>query len=159
MRKVRFTHQQLREGIKLNLGCGHDRPHGFVGLDKVDLGQEIVWNLEEGIPLPDNSVIEVRCVHVLEHIKNLIPLMNEIYRVCKDGATIYIEVPHSETPQAWQDPTHVRAFNEYSWDYCQKGHLDYLRKIYGIRANFEKVSMERDGWQLKVTLRARKNQG
>jgi len=158
LRRVRFTPEQLKEGIKLNLGCGIAKMDGFVNLDKVDVGQEILWDLEEGIPLPDDSVVEVYAKQTLEHIHNIILVMNEIWRVCKDGVMVYITVPHSETPQAWQDPTHVRAFNEYSWGYFIKGNHTHLRDLYGIRCNFEVVKMERRNWSLIVFLRVVKEE-
>jgi len=155
---VKLTPEQLRNGIKLNLGCGVVKMGGFINLDKADVGQEILWDLEEGIPLPDDSVVEVYAKQTLEHIHDIIFVMNEIWRVCKDGAMVYITVPHSETPQAWQDPTHVRAFNEYSWDYFTKGGQAHLRDLYGIECNFKVAKMERRGWSLIVFLQAVKKE-
>jgi len=132
VRRVRLTPEQLRDGIKLNLGCGHVKMEGFINLDRADVGQEILWDLEEGIPLPDDSVVEVYAKQTLEHIRDIILVMNEIWRVCKNGAMVYITVPHSETLQAWQDPTHVRAFNEHSWAYFAKDGQAHLKESYRL---------------------------
>ena len=35
--------------------------------------------------------------------------MKELYRVCRDGATIRIVVPHHRHEYFFNDPTHVRA--------------------------------------------------
>jgi hypothetical protein len=35
----------------------------------------------------------------------------------REGGTLELEVPYDLSYGAWQDPTHVRAFNERSWAY------------------------------------------
>jgi len=58
MRRVKIKNFK---DIYLDLGCGdkkHRRPikgKNNVGLDIIDYGQEIVWDVKDGIPLPDNS--------------------------------------------------------------------------------------------------------
>ena len=39
--------------LKVGLGCGQNCRPGYIGADFHDYGQGIVWNLEEGIPLPE----------------------------------------------------------------------------------------------------------
>lgn len=96
---------------KLNLGSGTKRIPGFMNLD-LDPGCEpdIVIDLErEPLPFSDNSVDEIICWHVLEHIGDgFIPLMKEIYRVCTSGAWIDISVPHPRHDHFLGDPTHRR---------------------------------------------------
>jgi 2-polyprenyl-3-methyl-5-hydroxy-6-metoxy-1,4-benzoquinol methylase len=54
---------------------------------------------------------------VLEHLPDLVGAMTN----CKDmlvmGGDMHIHVPYDLSYGAWQDPTHVRAFNEKSWLY------------------------------------------
>jgi len=137
--------------LKLDLGCGEAKRPGYVGIDRTPApGVDIVRDIERGLPFCDNSVVEVNCSHVLEHIQDLIFVMNEIWRVCRPGAIVHVEVPHSGTPQAFQDPTHVRYFNEYSFGYFEEHHR--LRGQYGIEAKFRVAKQERDGWILRVRL-------
>lgn len=104
--------------MNIELGCGAFKNPGFKGLDKIPgPGVDIVCDLEDGIPLPDNSVDLVCASHILEHINNLMGLMDEIHRVCKPGADVAICVPHYKSIGAWQDPTHVRAFTELTFSY------------------------------------------
>jgi ubiquinone/menaquinone biosynthesis C-methylase UbiE len=75
--------------------------------------------------LPDNSVDWVYTTHTLEHIRNFVSLMDEIHRVCKNRAGIYIKVPpaiYEDKPfeGAFRDPTHVRLFTERTFDYFDK---------------------------------------
>ena len=79
-----------------------------------DCQPDVVLNLEQTPwPWPDDSVIAVELIHVLEHLGQQPPVflrvMKELWRVCCDGALIHIEVPHPRADEFWGDPTHVRA--------------------------------------------------
>jgi len=101
---------------KLEIGCG-DKKHwrdGFdVRMDIRDYGQEIVGNLEEGIPRPDNTFDEVYASHILEHIdpKRLIFVVNEAWRVLKPKGVFWVVVPHKDHEQAYI-PSHLIRFTE-----------------------------------------------
>ena len=57
--------------MKLDVGCGTDKKQGFTGLDISKLpGVDIVADIQKSIPLKDNSVEEIYCVNVLQHIPN-----------------------------------------------------------------------------------------
>lgn len=105
----------LEEGrpLQLEIGGGDKPRPGFFNIDRVALPQvDIVADL--GAPLallPDDSVVAVHASHVLEHVPNLLGLMEELYRVCRSDATIEIVVPHYSNPLYWADPTHVRPWS------------------------------------------------
>jgi len=111
---------------------------------------EIVWNLENGMPteLKENSVHEIRACHILEHIRNLPKLMQDIHNVCIDGAKVYIEVPEAPSHYAFDDPTHARFFTPATFDYWAD-----VRWVYNF-PHFRILSMkaELDGSNLQVTL-------
>lgn len=69
--------------MKLNLGCGKDKKEGYVNIDSSDeVKPDKIWNLEKTpFPFRENSVEEIIAEHVLEHIKNFIPLMHELRRI------------------------------------------------------------------------------
>lgn len=96
--------------MKLNIGSGYKRYDGFVNVDDDPLVKpDYIVNLEEGkLPFDDNSVDEIKAHHILEHIQNFIPLMQEFYRVCKHGAVLDIVAPHHNHEVYYGDPTHVR---------------------------------------------------
>lgn len=96
--------------MKLNIGSGHKRIDNFLNVDDDPLvSPDFIVDLEKGkLPFDDNSVEEIKAHHILEHIKNFIPLMQEIYRVCKHGALIDIIAPHHNHEVFYGDPTHVR---------------------------------------------------
>lgn len=138
MNAIRLTINPIE---MLNLGCG-DQKHG-VGIDILDAGQEIVWDLRKGIPLPDRSVKEFHTSHFLEHLtrEDLYPLFDEIRRVAIPGAKMTIIVPHSDSDE--------RDF---------LGHLSYwdeqrLRGIVlGLHGAIELVSTSRRGLELNAVL-------
>lgn len=128
------------KGHKVHLGCGNDIKDGWVNLDINDGNIEkegiVHCDLEKGkLPFEDDSCSEVMAIHLLEHIKNLLPLMNEIHRVLKPGGFLRIEVPIFPYAEAFQDPTHVRFFTENSFRYFVTGEGLYegYGKTYGIK--------------------------
>jgi SAM-dependent methyltransferase len=59
---------------------------------------------------------------VLEHIPDLVSSMTNIKDLLEVGGEFHISVPYELSLGAWQDPTHVRAFNENSWLYYTDWH-------------------------------------
>lgn len=138
----------------LNLGCGFKHANNAINVDISKITKpDIIVDLEEGkLPFEDETFKVVYAYHILEHIKNLIPLMNEIYRVMKPKGELYIKVPQNEG--IWADPTHVRGFSKISWRY----YCDYpFSEIYGIKTHFKEVYNEfinkEDGGELQVVLK------
>jgi protein O-GlcNAc transferase len=74
------------------------------------------------VTLAENSFESAIAIDVLEHIGNLTTAMSNILRLLKPGGIFHILVPYDLSLGAWQDPTHVRAFNERSWLYYTDWH-------------------------------------
>ncbi len=109
--------------LRINFGCGENIYPRCINIDKVSLpGVDFTWDLEQ-VPLPfkSNSVSEIKCEHILEHINNFIPLIEELWRISKPGGVIYIKVPYFRYEGAYRDPTHIRFFTEHSFDYFKDG--------------------------------------
>ena len=116
--------------MKLNLGCGKDYIDDWVNVDFYDDSNcDVTHDLEE-FPWPweDDSISEILIKHTLEHLgadwKVYIKILQEMYRICEDDATIEVRVP---SPWHWtftSDPTHVRpvipdGLNLFSKEHCQ----------------------------------------
>ena len=99
--------------MKIDLGSGMNRIEGFIRIDDDPLVEpDYLINLDDvniQLPFAENTIEEVRASHILEHIgEGFIPLMKELYRVCKHGAVIDITVPHHFHDVYYADPTHKR---------------------------------------------------
>lgn len=110
--------------IRLNIGAGDTVIPGFTAIDrKFDT---------EAYPLnyPDNSVEEIRCVHMLEHLSfgEVIEALKEWHRVLKPGGVLRISVPdvhkcvslHESDPH-WRfyimgGQTDANDFHKSAWD-------------------------------------------
>lgn len=117
---------------RMNLGSGKDYRAGYLNVDidpgvepdlLLDLGQRLDWPLNVdtsaygAIRLDACMFDEILSIDVLEHIPSLPTLMTNCLRLLRDGGRFTIQVPYDLALGAWQDPTHVRAFNENSWLY------------------------------------------
>src|ERR1700722_18034690 len=103
----------------LNLGAGKKRRDDAVNVDLVSAtNPELVWDLNRlPWPLPSNHFREVQANDVIEHLDDLISVMEEIHRVCAPGAVVRITVPHYSCANAFTDPTHRHYFSWFSFHY------------------------------------------
>ena len=108
----------------LNVGAGLDRSiQGAINIDiRVITGPDIACDIEAGLPFADNTFDDIWCKDVLEHVRDLIVVMEELHRVARDGAKLFITVPHFSCANTHIDPTHTRAFSYFTFDYFQPAH-------------------------------------
>jgi len=121
--------------VVVELGCG-DKVESFtvdgrIGIDLVDLDNvDIVADLEAGLAfLPDASVDKIYARSLFEHINNFDLLLTEIIRVLKSDGICHLMVPHFSNPYHYSDPTHVRFFGLYSFNYYSRKQQDYRRRV------------------------------
>jgi len=111
---------------RLDIGCGkldgakiqrYQRylgdydPKDYTGVDRVELpGVDCVCDITKPLPFENETVDEIICVHVLEHIRDLEFVMREFHRVLKVNGVLRVWVPHCFSPGAFGDSTHVRFF-------------------------------------------------
>jgi ubiquinone/menaquinone biosynthesis C-methylase UbiE len=88
-------------------------------------------------PLEDNTFDSVRAQDVLEHVSDFFGVMEEIYRVCRDGALVKVRMPFMSSLHFATDPTHRRAGTSGTFDYFDPK-LPLGRYAYS-EARFEKV--------------------
>lgn len=103
----------------LCLGAGRDHREGAYHVDIVaDTSPDLVWDLNcFPWPLPDSQFKEVLAFDVLEHLDNLVKVMEEIHRITAPGAIVHITVPHFSSANAFRDPTHRHYFSWFSFHY------------------------------------------
>ncbi len=77
---------------------------------------DVVHNLNmTPYPFEDNQFKEIICHHVLEHLDDLPPVMDELHRICHPEGTVYIEVPH-HTSWCANVPEHKLFFNSFAFE-------------------------------------------
>ncbi|MBU2633713.1 MAG: class I SAM-dependent methyltransferase [Nanoarchaeota archaeon] len=128
----------------LDLGSG-PRPYKSKNNENVinvdfnpEMKPTVVHDLSE-IPYPfkDNEFDKIYMGHILEHMKDTIKFMEEIYRIAKPNAKLIIRVPHFSCRGAWSNPTHYRAFA-----YEQFFHFSRDKKEHYGNCNFKVQRLE-----------------
>lgn len=106
----------------LDLGCGIAKVEGAIGVDSIPLeGVDVIADLREfPYPFRDSYFDEIYLLDVIEHIPDTIKVMEEVYRVAKPEARIFIRVVNWNSHYTAMDPTHVKAFTENSFDFFGK---------------------------------------
>jgi hypothetical protein len=122
---------------KINLGSGKDYRYGYLNIDlREEVCPDIIYDLSQNINFPihcnsnllgkvtldENQIDEIIANDVLEHVPNLEALMGNCLKLLKIGGVFRINVPYDLSYGAWQDPTHIRAFNQKSWLYYTDWH-------------------------------------
>jgi SAM-dependent methyltransferase len=117
---------------KLNMGSGKDWREDYFNTDfdpywepdavldfsrDLPIGQSMETQRFGTVTLQNNWFDEIIANDVLEHIPNLTLAMTSCLNLLRVGGLFRIAVPYDLSWGAWQDPTHVRAFNERSWLY------------------------------------------
>lgn len=126
--------------MKLNLGCGRNPIDGYVNLDRAELpGVDVVADLNdcdyEPLPFNSDTFDEIIGIDLIEHIPNVLPLMQELWRIAKPDALCSFALPYGSSDDAWEDPTHVRPYFLNSWMYFAQP--TYYRADYGYRGDWQ----------------------
>ncbi|MBL8729940.1 MAG: hypothetical protein JNM25_16060 [Planctomycetes bacterium] len=87
------------------------------------------------ITLAGDCFDEIVAQDVLEHIRDLPTAMTTLLHWLRVGGVLKVAVPYELSLGAWCDPTHVRAFNERSFDYFTKWswYLGWRTHHFGLR--------------------------
>jgi SAM-dependent methyltransferase len=125
---------------KLHLGCGRSPLKGWVNLDSARLeGVDVVADLDDcrrtPLPFPDGAFEEFLAMHVIEHLRDPLAFMQELYRVAAPGAKALFRLPYGSSDDAFEDPTHVRQYFLGSFHYFAQ--TTYWRADYGYRGDWE----------------------
>lgn len=133
------------ESLRLHLGCGRTIIKGWVNVDQVQLpGVDITADLNacrsKRLPFDDDSVDEFLLSHTIEHIPDTLALMQELHRIAKSGSILTARTPYGSSDDAWEDPTHVRAYFIQSWGYFSQPY--YWRADYGYRGDWQPETLE-----------------
>lgn len=145
---------------RINLGSGKDYRLGWLNVDvDASVQPDLVLDLSRPLQFPirlrselggdvelvADSVNEFFADNVLEHVPDLPRLMTQVLELLRTGGRFVVQVPCEGAPTAWQDPTHVRAFNQNSWLY----YTDWFWYLGWFEHRFQVESLEWQDIQMK----------
>jgi predicted SAM-dependent methyltransferase len=97
--KLQLKNKRIASKLYLDIGCGPNIHNEFIGLDyNWKPGLDLCWDITQGIPIQDNSLLGVYTEHCIEHISygDVCELLEEIKRILKPEGTLRIIVPDAE---------------------------------------------------------------
>jgi SAM-dependent methyltransferase len=98
-------------GEKLNVGCGLYPKSGYINVDCIPTPQVDVVHDLDVVPWPfeNDRFAVVEMDHVLEHLREVRPVMAELFRILRPGGVVEIRVPHFSRGSSHWD--HKRGFD------------------------------------------------
>ena len=103
----------------LDIGCGKNKTRDSIGIDFCDNADADAKHDLNIFPYPfkDNEFDKIIMKNVIEHLDNVVHVMEEVHRIGKSGAEVIITTPHFSCLYSWQDPTHKHHLALDSFDY------------------------------------------
>lgn len=127
-----------RPPVKLDLGCGQKKVRGSIGVDiRPAPTVDLLADFRFGLPFRDSSTDAVYAYHLLEHMDDFLGFMDEIWRICRSNALVYIKIPNAASSfDTWKDPTHKRGLYIATFTYFDDNYFDGNAFAYYAKARF-----------------------
>jgi SAM-dependent methyltransferase len=127
-------------GRVLDVGCGVNKFPGAVGIDRNPRTKaDVIVELDRfPYPFRDGVFDEVRAIHVIEHVSDVIATMEEFHRLLRSGGRVVLETPHYTDFSSFCDPTHKWHLNSYSFRYFGEDNAGFG---YYSGARFREISV------------------
>jgi SAM-dependent methyltransferase len=102
-----------REPVVLDLGCGDTTQYETnIGVDRRPAkAVGVIADLSDGLPFGNACADRLFAVHVLEHLPDYLPLLDECHRVLRPDGVLHLMAPWWRHVNAVADPTHLRLFD------------------------------------------------
>ena len=135
-RKINFTLRDLKKnGRRVNLELGETR-HRLAEWITIDIakGADLILDLNNPLPFPDNCIDQIYCSHLLEHFtfENITKLLLECVRILKKGGTLQVAVPDANLYiEAYLHPEEfdINKYGVYKTAFNYYSEIDYLNYI------------------------------
>lgn len=117
--------------LRIDIGCGSAKKSNTIGLDFApNPGVDYVLDLSsEPLPFKDQTVIYTHSSHFFEHLKNPIPIFQEINRVSMENAELEFW-----TPYAWSNTAFIlghETFLTEDFYFHFQWYCDFWRNVIG----------------------------
>ena len=111
----------------LDVGCGINKYQGAIGIENNARSRADVLVELDRFPYPfrDSSFDEVRAIHVIEHVADVIRTLEEFHRITRAGGRVILATPHYTDFSSFCDPTHRWHLNSYSLRYFGERNAGY----------------------------------
>jgi SAM-dependent methyltransferase len=111
----------------LDVGCGRNKFPGAIGIDiRPNTAADVVCNLDRPpYPFRDSVFDQVRAIHVIEHVEDVLAVMKELHRITRPGGAITLVTPHYTDFSSFCDPTHRWHLNSFSFRYFGEDHAGF----------------------------------
>lgn len=101
--------------MRIDIGCGSRKEAGYLGIDRTaGPDVDIVCDITQGIPLPDNTAEFVMASRVLPYMDDLFAVMSEIHRISIHKAIVCILAPYAHSFAHMSNPAFKQKFDEYT---------------------------------------------
>jgi len=128
-------------GLRLDLGCGYYKPDGFIGIDNLIGHATQIENLQnlpdifmdlnfEKIPFENNSCIEIRASHFIEH-SNLDHIFSEAWRLLKKDGVFNFVVPYANSAEGMYPGHTIFLTEKFFYENLHfSNHFHIIKEVY-----------------------------
>jgi SAM-dependent methyltransferase len=108
----------------LDVGCGRNKFPGSIGIDRnPDTAADVICDLDRPpYPFASDQFDQIRVIHVIEHVADVLATMKELHRLARPGGRIVLETPHYTDFSSFCDPTHRWHLNSFSFRHFGEDH-------------------------------------
>lgn len=108
-----------RRAKVLHVDGGREYIPGWINAGGGDGRFDVDFDLQacraQKLPLADGTLDGIHLSHVLEGVRDAQALFEELYRVARPDAKLFVRVAHGARDDAWQDATQQRVWSEGSF--------------------------------------------
>lgn len=141
----------------LNIGCGEKEYPGCVNIDKRETAiTHFLWDLNVfPYPFPDDRFERVYAQDIIEHLDDVIRVMEEIHRVLEVGGEVHIRTAPWGMSQSYNDPTHKHWFTKQSFDFFDPDTEWGQKYDFYTKCKFKVLWRQVEGYDLEFVLEKR----
>lgn len=160
--KQKLRHLKNEYGqLWLDAGCGFNRQPNCIGMDNREEAEpDVLHDLEDlPYPFPDDVFDRIIMSHVMEHLNPKLTnrIMNEMWRIMKVGGALMLAMPYAGSFGHYQDPTHIKPWNEATATYYDP--TKPLYQIYRPKPWHIEVNVWRMPGNIEIVLRKMSEKG
>jgi len=116
---------------KLNIGAGRSplpKEEGWINCDLYHgEGVDLAFDCQGPWPFENESVMEVRSDHTVEHLSDPMAFFREAWRVLIPNGQLNLRLPYGWHQSSWWDLTHLRPWLQESFATVQPGFTQFTR--------------------------------